>query len=290
MPGERLNHWVEAQRRRPPAPTRWWIAALLLGIAVLLFGLSLAQVFPSTGNGFATGYGSPVIAFEFARGEADLFAVFGPEGDPLQVARLAAMRAGNEQDYLYMLLYAAFVSSGLAALWRELRLRWLLAAVALPIVAVLCDAYENWLLFDIQAAFTVGDYSPAMASLPWPVAAKFLALTLANVAIGAALTQMPRWWQFAGTLILIPCLATPMALIAPAAFGWTLTAAIGAGWFGLLCTAAIGSCYALAKKVPLVDFEPETPQRRAVDRDEPEISLAPGRLRRFGRRRSDDDI
>ncbi len=109
--------------------------------------------------------------------------------DPQQVTRLAAMRAGNEQDYLYMLLYAAFLGCGCLALWRELRLRPLLAAAALPVVAALCDAWENWLLFDIQAAFTLGDYSPAMASLPYPVAAKFLLLATTNVAIGAGATQ-----------------------------------------------------------------------------------------------------
>lgn len=287
MAGGGLHRWIEAQRTRPPAPTRWWVLTVAIGVATLLFGLHLGQVFPADAAAIHPGYGAPVIAFEFARGEADLFAVFGTSADPLQVARLAAMRAGNEQDYLFMLLYAAFLGCGCFALWRELRLRWLLAAVALPIFAALCDAYENWLLFDIQAAFTLGDYSPAMASLPWPVAAKFLALTLTNVAIGYAMVQMGRWWQFAGTLVLIPTLATIMALIAPAAFGWTLTAVIGAGWFALLVVAAIGAWYALVRREPLVNFDPETPHRRAADRDEPEISLAPGKRRSFGRRKQD---
>ena len=282
-----LHYWIEAQRRRPPAPTRWWYAAFTAGIATLLFSLHLGRVFPAEAAGIHPGYGAPVIAFEFARSEADLFAVFGTSADPLQVARLAAMRAGNEQDYLFMLLYAGFLASGCFALWRELRLRWLLAATLLPVFAALCDAYENWLLFDIQAAFTLGDYSPAMASLPWPVAAKFLALTLTNAALGYAMVQMGRWWQFAGTLILIPCLATIMALIAPAAFGWTLTAAIGAGWFALLATAAIGACHALLRREPLVNFDPDTPRRRAADRNDPEISLAPGKRRHFGRRKED---
>jgi uncharacterized protein (DUF58 family) len=122
------------------------------------------------------------------------------------------------------------------------------------------------------------------------VAAKFLLLTLTNVAIGTAMVQMGRWWQFAGTLILIPCLAAVMALIAPSAFGWTLTAAIGAGWFGLLGVAAIGSWHVLGRNRPLVDFEPDTEQRRAADRAEPEMSLAPGRRRHFGRRKTDGDI
>ena len=287
MVGGRLQHWIEAQRGRPPPPTPRWPSAHAPGNAPPVVSHHHRRGLPPQAAGLPTRYGAPVIAFEFARGEADLFAVFGTSADPLQVARLAAMRAGNEQDYLFMLLYATFLASGCFALWRELRLRWLVAAVALPIFAALSDAYENWLLFDIQAAFTLGDYSPAMASLPWPVAAKFLALTLTNAAIGYAMVQMGRWWQFAGTLVLIPCLATIMALIAPAAFGWTLTAAIGAGWFALLVTAAIGSWYALLRREPLVNFDPATPQRRAADRNEPEISLAPGKRRHFGRRKSD---
>src|SRR3546814_11670039 len=104
------------------------------------------------------------------------------------------MRAGNEGDYLYMLFYAAFLGCGLFALWRELRRRALFAAIALPVAAALCDAYENALLFDIQAAFTLGDYSPAMASLPWPVAATFLLLVLATLALGHGMMQLgPRW-------------------------------------------------------------------------------------------------
>src|SRR3546814_20018101 len=94
------------------------------------------------------------------------------------------MRAGNEGDYLYMLFYAAFLGCGLFALWRELRRRALFAAIALPVAAALCAAYENALLFDIQAAFPLGAYSPALASLPWPVAATFILLPLANLAYG----------------------------------------------------------------------------------------------------------
>ncbi|MBL8650734.1 MAG: hypothetical protein JNL35_10075 [Sphingopyxis sp.] len=285
-----FHDWIEVQRTRPPAPTPWWYATFIFGLFTALFSVHLGQVFPAEAAAMHPGYGTPVLALEFARNEADLFAIFGAEGDPMQVARLAAMRLGNEQDYIFMLLYGIFLASGCYGLWRELRLRWLLAAVALPVVAALCDAYENWLLLDIQAAFTLGDYSPVMASLPYPVAAKFLALTLTNVAIGYAMMQMGRWWQFAGTLILIPCLATIMALIAPAAFGWTLTAAIGAGWFGLLVMAAIGSWFALGRNQPLVDFEPDAPRRREAVSAEPEVSLAPDRRRHFGRRGDDRGI
>lgn len=274
-----LQHWIELQRTRPSAPTRAWVWALGFGIATLLFGLYLGQVFPKTGHDIAPGYGAPVLAFEFAGGQADLEAIFGFYTDPEQVKRLAAMRAGNELDYLYMLLYAGFLVSGCIALWRELRLRAILAAAALPIAAALFDAYENWLLFDIQAAFTAGDYSPAMASLPTPVAVKFLLLAATNVAIGAAATQMGRWWALFGTLAILAAIPTVMAIITPAAFAWALLPSAGGGWILLLALSAAGSWQMLARGRPLVDFG----EAVAVPRD---VQTAAPAGRVFGRRRT----
>jgi len=252
MPLGGLQQWIEAERARPPAPTRAWYAALGFGIAVLLFGLHLTQIFPQGGHAIAPGHGAPVLAFEFADGQDDLEAIFGTESDPQQVTRLAAMRTGNERDYLYMLLYAGFLGCGCFALWRELRARALLAATLLPVAAALCDAYENWLLFDIQAAFTMGDYSPAMASLPYPVAAKFLLLALTNAVIGAAATQFGRWWALFGTLAILAAIPTAMAIITPAAFAWMLIPSAAGGWLLLLALAAAGSWQAFARGRPLV--------------------------------------
>ena len=274
-----LQHWIEAPRTRPPAPTRAWYWTLAFGIATLLFDLYLGQVFPQTGHDIAPGYGAPVLAFEFAGGQADLEAIFGFYTDPEQVTRLAAMRTGNERDYLYMLLYAGFLVSGCIALWRELRLRALLAAAVLPVAAALCDAWENYLLFDIQAAFTLGDYSPAMASLPYPVAAKFLLLAATNVMIGAAATQMNRWWALFGTIAILAAIPTVMAIITPAAFAWALIPSAAGGWLLLLALAAARSWQAMVRKRPLVDFSEATAEPR-------EPAGAPTVRHMFGRRRT----
>lgn len=279
MPVTRLSDWFDAQRMRPAAPTRWWYAALALGIATALFGLHLAAIFPQSGHALDPSFGAPVLAFEFARGQDDLVAIFGPDGDPTQIARLAAMRTGNEQDYVYMLLYAAFLVSGLIALWRELRLRPILAAAGLPILAALCDAYENWLLFDIQAAYTAADYSPSMASLRYPVVAKFLLLAATNVAIGLGLAQIGRRWALVGTLAIVATVPILLAVTGPENFGWTLLAAIGGGWIALIGTAAIASTRALLRKAPLVDFSAAIPSSRAVS-----AAPTPGRPM-FGRRK-----
>ncbi|WP_431560099.1 hypothetical protein [Sphingopyxis sp.] len=279
MPIGGLQHWIEAQRARSPAPMRAWVWTLALGIAVALFSVHLTRVFPQVGHAIAPGFTSPLLAFEFAGGQDDLIAIFGPESDPQQVSRLAAMRTGNEQDYLYMLLYAGFLTAGCIALWRELRRRALLAAALLPITAALCDAYENWLLLDIQAAFTAGDYSPAMASLPYPVAAKFLLIAVTNVIIGAAATQIGRWWALFGTLAILAAIPTVMAIITPAAFAWALLPSAGGGWILLLALAVAGSWNALVRRRPLVDLgEPATQPAQAP--------VAAPKRPMFGRRRT----
>jgi len=260
---------------------RWWHAALFLGFGAILVGLWLGQTFPQDSFAAEPGYGAPVIAFEFAGGQDDLVAIFGPDSDPGQVGRLAMMRTGNERDYLYMMLYAGFLGCGLIALARETGLKIISFAAALPVLAALCDAWENWLLFDIQTAFTAGDYSPAMASLPYPVAAKFVLLALTNVVIGLALARLGgRWWTLAGTLVIVACVPALMAIAVPSHYGWTLLAATGGGWIALLGTAGIANWRALVQKRPLADADPPDDRPRAVA-----AASAPPRGR-FGRRRS----
>ncbi len=263
---------------------RWWLAALFLGFGTITVGLWLSQSFPQDSFAAEPGYGAPVLAFEFAGGQDDLLAIFGPDSDARQVGRLAALRTGNERDYLYMLLYGGFLASGLIALRRETGLRMYAFAAALPILAALCDGYENWLPFDTEAAFTAGDHSPAMASLPYPVAAKFVLLALTNVANGHALAQLGgRWWSLAGTLVIVACVPALMTIALPAHYGWTLLAAAGGGWILLLGISATACWRGMMQGRPLV-VAPTAPPVRSVVRPSarrPESPPATG----FGRRR-----
>ena len=145
---------------------------------------------------------------------------------------------------------------------------------------MLCDAYENWLLLDIQAAFTAGDYSPAMATLPYPVAAKFLALAATNVAIGAAATRVGRWWALFGTITILAAIPTVMAIITPAAFAWALIPSAASGWLLLLALAAAGSWRAFARDLSLVDLADTVPAPGTISR---EITGSPST---FGRRKT----
>jgi hypothetical protein len=291
---ERLRGWIDAQQLRAAAPNLWWLATLIAGLATLAYALVLQGVFPASGAAMAPGYGTPVIAFEFATNAADLTAIFGTPDDPQRAARLAAMQAGNEQDFLFMLLYAAFLASGCWALWREVRRPVVLLGVVMPVLAACFDAWENTLLFAIQVAFALEEYAPEIKLLAAPVTAKFLLLAATNVLIGYGVMQIPgRAWQLVGVLVIVPCIATVMALIAPIAFAWTLAPVLAAGWLALLGTAAIASWHALARKRPLAAFSDEglrtLQQRRREDRDEVATAetATPIKPAVFGRRRTD---
>jgi hypothetical protein len=173
----------------------------------------------------------------------------------------------------------------------------LLLGVVMPVLAALFDAWENTLLFAIQTGFVLGEYAPEIKLLAAPVTAKFLLLAATNILIGHGLMQIPgRAWQLVGVLVIVPCVATVMALIAPMAFGWTLAPVLAAGWLGLLGTAAIASWRALAHKRPLANFSDEglrTLQQRRAARDDDSSDAAidevatPIKPAVFGRRRAE---
>ena len=88
---------------------RWWFATFLFGVAVLLFGASLSGIFPASGHAVEPGYGSPVLAFEFARSQDDLVAIFGADTDPLQDERVAD---AQEKDMRHAMLVEAMTGGG----------------------------------------------------------------------------------------------------------------------------------------------------------------------------------
>ena len=103
--------------------------------------------------------------------------------------------------------------------------------------------------------------------------------TATNVVIGAAATQLGRWWALFGTLAILAAIPAVMAIITPAAFAWALVPSAAGGWILLLALAAAGSWQAFARKRPLADWSDAHPEPAAPE-------AAPPARRVFGRRRA----
>jgi hypothetical protein len=228
--------------------------SLVAGLVILALTMMSALQEPLRPCGdLRAGY-APIIAFELARSEADLNALFGQPGDPCRAQVIEHMDAINWIDVLAFIpiygVFMAFFFVGMhASVPRLARL-----GLQLTIVACLGDYAENTCLMNLTPGLDAG--SIWLALLPWATGVKWLGLGLA-AGVGAVIYVQARaqaWWYLAAALACAIALAATLAALAsPREFGPILSPGIGLSWLAFLLTAAIRS------------FRPA----RAVQRDEP---------------------
>ena len=116
---------------------RFFLLSGIIGIGALAMTLFLSLIGPRQTGPLPDGFLTPVMAFEFAESEAEVYRLFEPEGSA------AGMDRVNRWDFLYMALYSSFIGIfALAAARRTGRLLFYAAAV-LALVILLADAMEN---------------------------------------------------------------------------------------------------------------------------------------------------
>lgn len=158
------------------------IGAALFGIATILLGVVILFIFPSTAQ-LTEGFRTPIIAFEFARTDADLAFLTGSE----ELARVnrQMMDHGHHWDTAFPFAYAGFIALlllGLAA--RGHRWLWLGIPVALLIIPL--DLRENGVLVAITQALGSGNSAIVLQELHTATWLKWgaLGISLAVLASG----------------------------------------------------------------------------------------------------------
>jgi hypothetical protein len=220
-----------------------WAACAASGIAVLITVILIMPFFPIEAATDISGYGSPVIAFEFARTPVDLVAVFGGDTDPARVGRIVMMDQGNRWDFLFMTIYSLFGAMfGLAVRHRKATLGTVILVAAL--IAGLADAVETRTLLSITAQMSDGIANPAGLATLWiPVTIKFIGLALSIICAGLFLGSRKNvTWKALGALTVLSALLSVPALLSPADLGNLLTPSVGMGWVVMLA-------YALTRSV-----------------------------------------
>jgi hypothetical protein len=227
-----------------------WVACAAAGLIILIISSLIMSHFPSDAASDVSGYGSPVIAFEFARVPADLWAVFGVDGDPERARRISMMDHGNRSDFLFMTIYTIFGALfGMAARRRHVMLGSLIFVAAM--IAGLADAVETRTLLSITAQITEGIITPdGLTSLWMPVTLKFIMLAVSIV--GAGLFMMSRdgvIWTVLGAITVLAALLSLPALLSTVNLGYLLTMSVGLGW-SLMLAYALTRCFR-AQKTPI---------------------------------------
>lgn len=116
---------------------RLFLISGILGVGALVMTLVLSLIGPRQTGVMPPGFITPVMAFEFAASEAEVYRLFEPEGSA------AAMDRVNRWDFLYMALYSAFLGTFALAVARRTDRLYFYIPAALALVILYADALEN---------------------------------------------------------------------------------------------------------------------------------------------------
>jgi hypothetical protein len=149
----------------PPWLNRPFRMSALLGAAVILMSLALLAAFPPRAPAMPRGFFTPVIAFEFIQDRQEVHALFGIPGSPVRDEVVSRMDLGNRLDFVFMVLYGAFLFSfGMEACRASGKRRYLLACpVAVAVLAG--DVFENIQLLGITRMLDAGDFEHQLSLL-----------------------------------------------------------------------------------------------------------------------------
>lgn len=124
------------------------IGSAAFGIATVILGVIMLFVFPSNAE-LSEGFRTPIIAFEFARSDADLAFLSG-DGATSRLNR-ARMDTGHRWDMVFPFAYAGFIALLLLQIATRGQ-RWLGLAIPFALLIIPFDIRENTILLAITDA------------------------------------------------------------------------------------------------------------------------------------------
>lgn len=158
------------------------------GIATIILAVVLLCTFPLTAD-LAQGFHTPIIAFEFAKSEADLSFLSG--NSELSVLNRNAMDNGHFWDMAFPFAYGGFIALALLQLANQSH-RLFLVGTAIAILVIPFDIQENLVLLDITKALAQSAETTTLLSalaeatwLKWGA----LGVSIFILAIGYGLTR-----------------------------------------------------------------------------------------------------
>ncbi len=196
---------------------RLFLPSGILGLGALVMTLVLALIGPRRVGPMPPGFITPVMAFEFARSEAEVVRLFEPEGSA------AAMDRVNRWDFLYMALYSLFLATFAlaAALDSDQYTPWFAAGLALLIL--LADVMENVQLLHLTSHPGFG----ALERLHLFTWLKWGGLALYFLLLAGYFREQPGRWRFVWLLTDVPALLAFWAFLRPGLASELMALSIG---------------------------------------------------------------
>ncbi len=170
------------------------MATALAGVCTIALGIIMVFVFPMKAD-LPQGFKTPIIAFEFAKNEADLSYLSG-QGE-VEKANREKMDAGHQWDLLFPFAYGGFIALLLFQLvLRGHPIAWLGLPIAILIIPF--DINENLTLLSITDALSnAGSVEVLLSRLQIATWLKWGAIGAAVAVLGAGYVRSNQYWSAA---------------------------------------------------------------------------------------------
>ena len=187
---------------------RLFLISGILGLGALAMTLMLAFIGPRQTGPLPPGFITPVMAFEFAESQKEVYHLFEPGG------AAEAMDRVNRWDFLYMTFYSLFLGTfALGAGRRTGRAIFYIAAVV-ALIVLYADALENVQLLGLTMKMRMdgGSLRAALERLHVYTWLKWGGLAFYFLLIAAYFRGLPGRWRNVWLVALLPALLAVVAL------------------------------------------------------------------------------
>lgn len=179
-----------------------------------------------------------MIAFELARSDDDLHAIFGKRESECRAAVAAMLHRANVGDSaIFMECYGVFLAAFFVSMRRRgAASRICLAGAAVSGIAVLADGVENYYLFRILASLDAA--RPFLLGLTVATGCKWVLLGVVGLLAGMVLPRASRLGRFATVAAAQALPITIGTVIWPRVLGPLVSVSVALSWVVILTVAA----------------------------------------------------
>lgn len=188
---------------------RLFLISGILGVMALAMTLLLNGVGPRQTGPLPPGFLTPIIAFEFAESEAEVYRLFQPDGSAAAMDRL------NRWDFLFMAVYSLFLFTFALAAARGAGRPALYAAAALAPLILAADALENVQLLGLTMRMQLegGSLAATLDRLHVYTWLKWGGLAAYFVLIASYFRERPGVWRGIWLAAQLPALLAVLAFL-----------------------------------------------------------------------------
>lgn len=199
----------------------------IIGLGVIAVSLVLLLLAPGETGPLPPGFTTPILAFEFAETAADVEALFAPAGSAVRAAMVTAVTRGTWLDFLYMLLYSAFLFTFCATCVRLTGNRFYYVGSVLALVALTADALENVQLLSIMGSLG-GDFTSPLRWLKFFTWLKWGSLAFTFLVLIPYFARGDLLARFLATFAAVPFVLGVLAYFGPGLLNELFSLAIAA--------------------------------------------------------------